>query len=437
MTEKDSPLGATRSNRKRAKRDRSWSLLMVGDHGQIIPFRRVKGIAIALITLATLAILAAVGLGLWAGWLRVQNAGLQTELKAVQESAQHLKDEKDLLMARVVILETQTQKNAPVAKPDKEVPKATAAERVAEKRPVEKPPVVAEKPAKAVDIAPQRAEKAPSAPAPSPATIAPDTAKAPVTKVAVSAFIADHRPRNNTLSARFQIKNAGPRGKKISGRCVLVLKNAVKSDMEWVSVPHVSLIGGRPNGKQGRAFRIANFMTMKMQTQRVPDNFAFETGTLYVFDNAGKQLLEKEVPVQLSYRKPAPRPAPAPTPAATQPRVEPSQPRPPAADQPPAAGKASEVVEEAPGPAENVAPAVPVVVPAAPPAAPPASAVEPVVPESSAPGTVTPQPTTAPVDIPEPAAPAPDQGSEDPTTTGSEATPTTQPPPEPGSEDAR
>ena len=84
---------------------------MVGDHGQIIPFRRVKGIAIALTTLATLAVLAAVGLGLWAGWLRIQNAGLETELQAVQQSVRKLKDEKDLLMAKVVILETRNPKD--------------------------------------------------------------------------------------------------------------------------------------------------------------------------------------------------------------------------------------------------------------------------------------------------------------------------------------
>lgn len=415
MTVKNSPPGATRSNRKRAKRDRSWSLLMVGDHGQIIPFRRVKGIAIALTTLATLAILAAVGLGFWAGWLRVQNAGLQTELKTVQENARHLKDEKDLLMARVVILETQTQKDAPVAKPAKEAPEVTVADALAETQPAEKPPAAVEKSTKAAASAPKRTQKTPSAPAPAAATRASNTIQVPPTRVAVSAFIADHRPRNNALSVRFQIKNAGPRGRKISGRCVLVLKNAVKSDMEWVSVPHVSLIGGRPNGKQGRTFKIANFMTMKMQTQRVPDNFAFETGTLYVFDNAGKQLLEKEVPVQLSYRKPAPKPA------ATQKPAEPIQTPPPVADQTPAAGRASEAVTETPAPAQNVSPAAPAVVPAV---APATTAVEPVVPEISVPGSVTPQPTPVPADIPEPAAPVPTDGGEDPSlTTGSEATP--------------
>jgi hypothetical protein len=417
-----SETGPTRRNA--GKRDRSWSLLMVGDHGQIIPFRRVKGIAIALITVATLAILAAVGLGLWGGWLRVQHAALRSELEASREAVQKLRDEKDLLMAKVVILETQTR----TEKKQTTSEKAPAADtKAVEKEVLEAKTVSApagEKKGAQVAKTAVKPEKR--------EVVAPPMAAAPPTPiVAVSGFIADHSPRRDTLSARFKIQNVGARGRKISGRCVLVMKNEVESDRPWVSVPHVSLISGRPNGKQGRTFRIANYMTLMMRTREVPDNFAFETGTLYVFDDAGQQLLEKQVPVQLRYRKPkpAPKPAPQPPPAAEptpSPAPEPaaSQPAPPPAPQSRTDAADTETAE-VPSTVNT-----PPVAPAA--AGPTAEAPSPPSATSDRPPPV-PTPTVAPVPETGPGGAAGDDPSLPP---GSEGVPATASP-EPGEADVR
>ncbi|MDJ0784978.1 MAG: hypothetical protein QNJ22_23630 [Desulfosarcinaceae bacterium] len=409
---------------------------MVGDHGQIIPFRRVKGIAIALITVATLAVLAAVGLGLWGGWLRVQNAGLQSDLAASREVVRKLKDEKDLLMAKVVILESQTRQPTAAAKANRDRPRGATAP------PDEKP---AAETTRAQIPAPTESQAASAAAAPTTASAAraeetapptppPARAKAPSSPpplVSVNAFIADHSPRRNILAARFQIKNTGARGRKIAGRCVLVMKNEAESDTPWVSVPHVSLISGRPNGKQGRNFRIANYMTLKMQTNRLPDNFAFDTGTLYVYDEGGNQLLEKEVPVQLSYRKPAPKPSPPATapqvqrppeaPAETVPQSAPPSQRPSAtagqpsgaqsADRPPASG----TIPTKSAPADNSA---------APPIPPPVER-SPTTP--STPGTDTSEPPSTP-DV--------DTGT-DPSLLPESAPPPTSEASTPGAEDAR
>lgn len=431
---------------------------MVGDHGQIIPFRRIKGIAIALITVATLAILAAVGLGLWGGWLRVQNAALVSELDASREAVRSLKDEKDLLMARVVILETQAGKPVP-AKTSvgpaesgaKDAAKTAAAKMAGAKTTSgERAPSTST----AAPPAKTKAAVTPIKPVPSPAKKAAEATspKKPATSaplVAVSGFIADHSARRDTLSASFKIQNTGARGRKVSGRCVLVMKNEVQSDTKWVAVPHVSLISGRPNGKQGRAFRIANFMTLKMQTRELPANFAFDTGTLYVFDQGGKQILEKEVSVQLSYRKPAPKPepkpdpkpAPAPTPppapasSATtttttpaQPQAEPVSPSPPtptplAVPDAPARKAPVPQATDLP-PTENASPAIPAsVAPAVgQPSAPPA----PATPDSLQPPPVT---TVAPGSGPEPG----DDPSLLPEKQGAPQTA----PPEQGTEDSR
>jgi hypothetical protein len=325
MVKKTKPPETDSGRRNAIKRDRSWSLLMVGDHGQIIPFRRVKGIAMILITVATLAVLAAVGLGFWGGWLRWQNAGLRSELDASREAVRKLRDEKDLLMAKVVIMEARTQK-------------AETADKSAKTEALqdESPGAMAEKPASPTASAIKAPTTTSATPEEKKAEVAQPTpsVSAATSKVAVSAFIADHSPRRNTLFASFKIENTDPRGQKVSGRCVLVMKNTVKSETQWVSVPHVSLLNGRPTGKQGRAFRIANFMNLKMQTQEVPASFAFETGTLYVFENDGKQILEKEVPVQLRYHKPAPKPKPKPKPKPEPEPIAKQPPEPEPADQP-------------------------------------------------------------------------------------------------------
>jgi hypothetical protein len=331
MAQKNKQLETGVERRSAAKRDRSWSLLMVGDHGQIIPFRRIKGIAMMLIAVATLAVSAAVGLGFWSGWLRVRNAGLRSELETSREAVRKLRDEKDLLMAKVVILEARAQKS------DTASTSAKAASTP------EEPTTVGG--AGEVDVSPADAQKQASPPASAKkqaaevtpekqAAVATAAASAAVPKVAVSAFVADHNPRRHTLSASFQIKNIGAGGQKVSGHCVLVMKNTIASDMKWVSVPSVSLLNGRPNGKQGRAFRIAHFMNLKMETHEVPADFAFDSGTLYVFDDDGQQILEKEVTIQLSYRKLEPEPESQPEPKPErQPDAAPASP-PRAASQP-------------------------------------------------------------------------------------------------------
>jgi cell division protein FtsB len=105
--------------------DRRWKVLFIGDHGRVIAFKRLK-ILIGL-TLGTLAsALGAVAV------LVVVNQGLNTStqelrqrLEASQQQIQALRQERDLLTAHVVLVETKMkemlaagQRPAAAQKPD-------------------------------------------------------------------------------------------------------------------------------------------------------------------------------------------------------------------------------------------------------------------------------------------------------------------------------
>ena len=85
------------------KSRRYWSLMLVGEHGRVIPVRRFKEMAIAIFAVALLSLGALIVLGLL--YFR-QGQALQDLRSDLAEANQHiarLKDEKDVLSARLGI----------------------------------------------------------------------------------------------------------------------------------------------------------------------------------------------------------------------------------------------------------------------------------------------------------------------------------------------
>ena len=113
-----------------------------------------------------------------------------------------------------------------------------------------------------------------------------------------------HDAGTQLLLARFRLKNTGPRSSPIAGRCVVVLKSEGMDTKDWLAMPTVSLENGKPNGTRGQAFKIARFRDMEIKARGLKDPSAFKTATIYIFDTAGSQMLEQDVPIDL----PAPEP---------------------------------------------------------------------------------------------------------------------------------
>jgi uncharacterized coiled-coil protein SlyX len=324
-----------------AKRDRYWSVMLVGDHGRIIPFRRFKGIAISVVGGLVLAVLVIIGLSI----AYMLQAKTIDELKAsVEESTRQitkLRDEKDLLLAKVVV----TNK-APILEKKSETPTSDDTGEKEDKNITAK---VAPKPEK---------QAATAAPKPSPEP-KPAPKKKPTPPVQLGAdirrFNIKYQSPQNLLRCDFRIYNTSKPKRALAGRSVVVFKNMDEPPIKWLAVPRVQLTDGVPNGNRGKSFKINNYRTMTFKAYGMKPPVRFNAASIYVYTSEGKLLLNREIPINIDVpapppRKPAPAPAP-PKPTTDRPADAPaSQPQP--AMTPPKPATTSSTPEE-PSPVES------------------------------------------------------------------------------------
>ncbi|MEA3428483.1 MAG: hypothetical protein U9Q84_04595, partial [Thermodesulfobacteriota bacterium] len=103
---------------KLSKRAGSWSILFLWDHGKIISIRRPKAL---LITLAIVLVVAIVSFF----WLLIvskntieNNKNLSSALDISRQKVMSLRDEKDLLMVRLVVAESKVKNKDADISPD-------------------------------------------------------------------------------------------------------------------------------------------------------------------------------------------------------------------------------------------------------------------------------------------------------------------------------
>ena len=118
--------------------------------------------------------------------------------------------------------------------------------------------------------------------------------------VAIEDFKLSVKSSNNSIRVRFKLKNTSSDSQHVTGHAIVVLKGENIQENQWVSLPGISLIGGKPTGRQqGNAFGIKNFKIMRFTTNKLRSLELFETASVYVFAKTGELLLEQDFPVKL------------------------------------------------------------------------------------------------------------------------------------------
>jgi hypothetical protein len=294
---------------KRLGSDRRWTLLFIGDHGNVIALKRFK----AIVTAAGLIFLGAIGTVTALFWVNYatlsKNRELQSAFEKSKSQIEDLRHEKEILMARLVIAESKA----------KDISAGGGAQSRPEVSPVKQTPP---KPQVVVNESPDKAEhKSPAAPeAVQPKPVAAETAESEAdVSVAAENFSVAYETDSENLNAQFKIKNTSPQSQSVSGHVVLVLKGDDLPAQQWLVMPAVAMAGDVPSGKQGKMFSIRRFRTMNFAF-KAPDNFEeFETAAVYVFSKSGELLLEEDFPVTL----PPPPAAASRTPVSEMPSSEP------------------------------------------------------------------------------------------------------------------
>lgn len=314
-----------------AKPEKRWQLLLVADDGRIIPFRRIRGVAVTLVALLVVLGLVCAGLGWQLAAEKIRHRKALDQFAEARRQAGHYKSEHELIAAELVLAEARMEKaGLPVPRrpelvprqpPVKTVDAEPAGDRKADDGKREPDPAVtatAEKaavhkssgkpsPPPAADPAPQAVPEA--APVPAPAKKAA-LAKKAGPGVALGDLTVKHDAKRGIFTARFRVKNTGPRSSPVAGRCVVVLKSNGKASAKWLSMPEGTLVNGQPDGKGGQAFRISRYRDMNIRVGGQKDPSPFTTATVYVFDTSGAGILEKEFPIDLPAPEPVSTPAP-------------------------------------------------------------------------------------------------------------------------------
>jgi hypothetical protein len=270
--------------------DRRWTLLFIGDHGNVITLKHFKAIMIGIGSLFVLAVVFAAVLFFQNQGILEQNKDLKKRFADSEKQIEKLRHEKEILMARLVLAEAKNKDS--IAKAP-QIP-----QKMKDPQPVTPAPPVASKP-KAVKVA-KKKSPVPKATPPEPAPTETEEAE-PTLSVAVENFKVSRETGNNSLNARFKIKNTtkGTQPPKVSGRIVVVLKGEDLSINQWLVMPAVGFAGDRPSGKRGRSFSIQRFYTMNFTSKAPNYSDQFETAAVYVFTKTGELLLEQNFSVKL------------------------------------------------------------------------------------------------------------------------------------------
>ena len=257
-----------------AKRARQWTILLVDDQGEVISFTRFKEAVIISASTLFVAIIAAVILFFLYRNSLDNNKKIQDILSGSKKKLSSLRNENDILMARLAISESKVnasyaQKNE--SKPEKPLNDYT------EKNTSDKKNLNAADDKQDVRL-PQKHpdEKSDS--------------------VSVNNFNVYYEKEKKTLRVQYIIKKTSLNA-KIAGHTLVILKNNEANPNEWLILPSDDLIEGKPSGKAGQAFLISNFRKIKFKVTELTNPNRFKKATVFVFSKKGKLLLEKDFPI--------------------------------------------------------------------------------------------------------------------------------------------
>lgn len=278
----------THKKASRRKADRRWTLLFIGDHGNVITLKRFKAIIFAVGFFFLLAIVLLTVLFWGHQKTQQQYSDLQNSLQHAQQQIETLRHEKEILMARLVLAESKAKEETA----EKHEPKES--ENAAE--PVEPEPqkVVAAEPL------PELREESSTPESSKPSAVESQSRETEaIMKVAVENFKVSRESGNKNLMAQFKVKNTSRGYQRVDGRAVVLLKGADLNKNQWLVMPAVEFRGEKPSGKRGKSFSIQRFRTMNFRAKAPNHADQFQTAVVYVFTKKGELLLEQDFAITL------------------------------------------------------------------------------------------------------------------------------------------
>lgn len=265
------------------KRDRQWTLMMVSDDGEVKTARQNKGLRNLLLTLLAVSIAAAAAFFLLWNMARQDNEQLHKTVAAYRQRLAAMGVDKEEMASLLAVYR-------PAPGTAVETPESAPPE------PATAPPP--KTPAPEADAS----ETAGLEPAVSAPMTAYDDAAPLVSPVGIEDFETALGELSGALTIEFKVTNIDPDVEKAEGHVILVLRpqSDGNSALGGLALPPVTLIGGRPTGSEkGQAFSISNFKRVRFTAGAETRPERFKTVTVFIFNDAGKLLLEEDFPIAI------------------------------------------------------------------------------------------------------------------------------------------
>ena len=268
---------------KPLKRKRRWTLLLVGNDGKTIAVRMFKTVVVFFLIVMFSAIATALSFHYLYKSTKEKNRWLESKIEANQRQIRFLRHGKDILMARLLINESKLKEYS--SKTQIPEPQSIPEEVAKNKEEVEKEvnPAAINEP-----VTEQTRE-----------ILADDQTEEPAI-VGVEDFAVSFDSYTDSVKVNFIIKKTNPHFTNVSGRALVVLKpDAIHYD-NWVSMPSIELVSGRPSRKdRGQYFSISRFKHITLESTGLNPPVLFKYATIYVFSLDGEQLLEKNLSIEM------------------------------------------------------------------------------------------------------------------------------------------
>ncbi|MEA3280091.1 MAG: hypothetical protein U9Q38_05780, partial [Thermodesulfobacteriota bacterium] len=216
-----------------------------------------------------------------------ENEGLRSALDASKKQVAALRDEKDVLMVRLVLAESRLEEGA-----------SGMHEKQTEEPGDKSSPVVS---SVETGPGPDDIEK----------TVSSDNGKQPAEKptdsepekllsVAIEDFNVSFEPYSSELKVQFKIINTSGDSQPVSGHAFVILQdNGIDQD-RWLTFPRAMLVSRKPSQyNKGQYFSIYRFKTVKFNAQNETEPLRFKNAIVLVYSIKGDLLLEKEYPIQI------------------------------------------------------------------------------------------------------------------------------------------
>ena len=267
--------------------DSRWTLLFIGKRGRTIKLKRFKGLFLFNLLLLCVLIAIVAGLLLWNRSVLDEMHLLESDLKKLEERNETLRHEKDLLLTRLVVAESHVKEDR---------------DNLSKKRIHEKEPYKGEQDTQFSEKSTPHGDTTAQIDVPERAHSEYDSDKPDSgLSVAIENFKLSVRSSNSSLRIRFKIKNTSLYSQYVSGHAIVVLEGKDVQHDQWVSIPGVPLVDGKPTGsRQGKAFGISNYKTMKFTASAPQFPGKYQTASVYIFTHNGELIFEQDFAVNLT-----------------------------------------------------------------------------------------------------------------------------------------